>query len=300
MAEASDRIQDALAAYLDYLELGGQEPDTSHLTTTEEEELKKLIDALESTKGVAFGHGRSESIAHQERAPVATTQEGELLISKLRESLPPGVRIETDPNRLVSQIGGIEIVDRWVVGTFGGRVRVWLMAVDAAQAIEQNTECLADLSKVFGMFPDAAAVALVGRDLSCLIVEPEDAAPQIQAPSGSMMSRRYKRAIQPVAEALLQYLDELIPYWDPIPTFDRDAGLQINVAEFTGGFVTTAIQNQRGIGERARKGNPKKDALLTLGMKETTALTNLANGLFDGKVGSDEIETQIERLAKGK
>src|SRR5918999_4014463 len=241
MAEASDRIQDALAAYLDYLELGGQEPDTSHLSPSEQEELRSLIDSLELTKGVAFGHGRAETFGPQERAG-AITEEGEALLSKLRESLPPGVRTESDPNRLVSQIGGIEIVDRWIVGTFGGRVRVWLLAVDAAQAIEQNNECLADLNRVFGMFPDAAAVALVGRDHSCLIVEPEDAAPQIQVPSGALMSRRYKRAIQPVAEALVQYLDELIPHWDPIPAFDRDAGLQIDVADFTGEFAAAALQ----------------------------------------------------------
>jgi hypothetical protein len=299
MTEAGDRIQDALAAYLDYLELGGQEPDTSHLSPAEQEELKSLIDSLELTKGVAFGKGRSQA-ASKERAPMAATPEGETLVSKLRDSLPPGVRIESDSNRLVSQIGGIEIVDRWIVGTFGGRVRVWLLAVDAAQAIEQNNECLADLNRVFGMFPDAAAVALVGRDLSCLLVEPEDAAPQIQVPSGSLMSRRYKRAIQPLADALVGYLDELIPYWDPIPAFDRDAGLTIEVAEFSGDFVMAAIQKQRGIGERARKGNPKKDALLTFGMKETTAITKLANGLFDGKLSSDEIEAHIERLAKGK
>jgi hypothetical protein len=297
MAEANDRIQDALAAYLDYLELGGQEPDTSHLSPSEREELKNLIDSLELTQGVAFGHGRD---APREPAPGAATPEGDSLLSKLRESLPPGVRIESDSNRLVSQIGGIELVDRWIVGTFGGRVRVWLLAVDTAQAIEQNNECLADLNRVFGMFPDAAAVALVGRDLSCLLVEPEDAAPQIQVPSGSLMSRRYKRAIQPAADAIVAYLDELIPFWEPIPTFDRDAGLQIDVAEFTGDFVMTAIQKQRGIGERARKGNPKKDALLTFGMKETTAITKLANGLFEGKVAGDEIETHIERLAKGK
>ena len=297
MADDNDRVQEALAAYLDFLEMGGAEPDTSHLSAAERRELAELIDALDSTAGVAFGRARDETAGADQPAP--STAEGERLLAQLRESLPPDVRIESDDNRLVGAIGGIGIVDRWVVGTFGGRVRVWLLDVDAASEIEKNVDCLSDLNRVFRMFPDMSAVALIGRDSSCLVVEPEDCAPQIQVPSGSFVGRRYRRAIQPVSEGLPSFLDELAPYWEPMPAFDPDTGLRIDISEVGNDLARLAIEGQRGVGERARKGNPKKDALLGLGRKEIAALTSMTKGLLDGSVDPDEVTERIERLAGG-
>jgi hypothetical protein len=310
MGETSDRIEGALAAYLDYLEMGGPEPDTGHLTRSEQEELKKLIAALETTEGVAFGLGRREEIRLGEsslppaplRPPAQRErpEQSELLLSQLRDALPSDVRIESDTIALVSQVGGVEILDGWIVGTFGGRVRVWLLDVDAAQEVEGNRDCLTDLDRVFRMLSDTTAIALVARDLSCLMVQPEDTAPQIHVPSGSLVGRRYRRSIQPIAEAVRAFLGELIPYWDPAPAFDPPAGLSIDVSAVSEEFVTTAVETQRGFGRRARKGNPKKDALLELGSKEIAALTGLARGLFDGSVEPEEVEEQIEKLAKSR
>ena len=302
MAEAKNRVENALAAYLDHLEMGGPAPDTSHLAAAEQLELQELIDGLELTRGVAFGRGRRDEMTSRAgdagEAPLeAATQEGRTVLEELRGSLPAGARVEVDPNGLIARIGGIAVVDRAVVGTFGGRIRVWLLDVDAAEEIERNTDCLADLDRAFRMFPDTSAIALVGRELSCLVVEPEDCAPRIQVPSGSLMSRRYKRSIQPVGTAVAAFVDELIPYWDPIPVFDTAGGLRIDVSEISDDFVRAAIDTQRGIGERARKGNPKKDVLLALGKKEVTALTAVAKGLFDGSMSADEIEERIQKMA---
>ena len=290
-----DRLQDALAAYLDHLEMGGPEPDTSHLSAAEKRELQELIDSLELTEGVAFGSGRDE----MSEAPVsgAATPEGERLLAELRGSLPPGVRIEADENRLVGRIGGLAILDRCFVGTFGGRVRVWLLDATTAQAIEDAADTWADLNRVFRMFPDMSAIAIVGKDLSCVIVEPEDTAPQIQVPSGSFVGRRYKRAIAPVTEALPDFLDELIPYWDPMPAFDPESRPHLDVSEIAEELVRVAIEGQRSIGDRARKGNPKKDALLAFGQKETTALNSVVKGLFDGSLDPDEVEERIGKVA---
>jgi hypothetical protein len=290
----SDKVQEALAAYLEQLELGGTEPDLSHLTDAERRELQELIDAIELTEGVAFGRGREEGPAALEPA----TAEGERLLADLRRSLPPGVRLEADENRLIAHIGGLALVDRFVIGTFGGRVRVWLLDVEEAQAIEESADALSDLGRVFRMFPDMSAVALVGRDLSCVIVEPEDTAPQIQVPSGSLVSRRFKRAIEPAVQALPAFLDELIPYWDPMPAFDPESGVHVDIAEVAGGFVGAAIESQRRVGERARKGNPKKDALIAFGDKESKAIDTLVKGLFDGSIDPDDVEDRIDRLAE--
>ena len=297
MADAEDRVQEALAAHLDHLEMGGPAPDTSYLDANERRELEELIAALELTEGVAFGRGRDEQAGAD--APTAVTAEGTRVIGGLREALGPGIRIEADENRLITQVGGLAIVDRWIVGTFGGRVRVWLLEVETATAVEENADCLADLKRVFRMFPDMAAIALVGRDLTALVVEPEDCEPRIQVPSGALVSRRYRRAVQPVVEAIPSFLDELIPYWDPMPAFESDGGVHVDVSSLGNDFVLRAVERQRGIGERARKGNPKKDVLLALGMKEITSLTKLANGLFEGSLDADAVEERIERLADG-
>lgn len=289
----SDKVQAVLAAYLEQLEIGGAEPDVSHLTDVERSELQELIDALELTEGVAFGRGREERAAVLE----AATEEGTRLLADLRGSLPPGVRLESDENRLIAHVGGLALVDRFIVGTFGGRVRVWLLDVDAAEAIEANADALSDLGRVFRMFPDMSAVALIGRDLSCVIVEPEDTAPQIQVPSGSLVSRHYKRAIEPAVVALPAFLDELIPYWDPMPAFDPDSGVRIDIGEVASGLAAVAVERQRKSGERARKGNPKKDALTAFGDEETKAVDALVRGLFDGSIDPDDVEDRIDRLA---
>ncbi|MGH2788774.1 MAG: hypothetical protein ACRDJV_12875 [Actinomycetota bacterium] len=290
----SDKVQEALAAFLEQLEMGGAEPDVSHLTDVERRELQELIDALELTEGVAFGRGREESSTVLE----AATEEGKRLLADLRGSLPPGVRLEADENRLIAHVGRLALVDRFVVGTFGGRVRVWLVDIDGIQAIEESADALTDLGRVFRMFPDMSAVALVGRDLSCVIVEPEDTAPQIQVPSGSFVSRRFRRAIEPAVQALPAFLDELIPYWDPMPSFDPESGVRIDIAEVASDFAGAAIESQRRIGERARRGNPKKDALAAFGGKESKAVDALVKGLFDGSIDPNDVEGRIERLAE--
>jgi hypothetical protein len=301
MAETSGRVEEALAAYLEYLEMGGPQPDTSHLTASEQHELGELIAALELTEGVAFGLGRGEQLEREEpSSPPVDAGLSALLHSKLKDALPPDVRIERDATRFASQIGGVSIAEGWIVGTFGGRIRVWLLAVENASELESNRDCLADLNRLFGALSDTTAVALVAEDLSCLIVHPEDCAPQINIPSGSLVGRRYGQPVQPVAEAVSGLLKELIPNWDPIPVFEADAKVTIDVSGVTREFVTAAIDAQRGIGQRARAGNPKKDALLALGSKEISALTRLARGLFEGSVDPEEVEQRIDKLAKDR
>lgn len=288
-----DRVQDALAAYLEHLEMGGAEPDFSHLADEERRELQELLDTLELTEGIAFARGPQETSTVVEPA----TPEGARLLDELRRVLPPGVRLDADDNRVVTSLGDVAVVDRFVIGTFGGRVRVWSIDADAAQEVEDDAGSLGDLSRAFRMLPDMAAVALVARDHSCLVVAPEDTGPQIQVPSGSLVARHYKRAIEPVSEALPRFLDELMPYWDPMPAFDRGSGVRIDIAEAAGDHVRAAVERQRGLGERARKGNPKKDALTAFGDAELRAVDAIVAGLFDGSIDPGDVEARIERLA---
>jgi len=298
VAENGDRVQEALAAYLEYLEMGGREPETDHLDPKELDELRGLIAALELTEGVEFGLGRDRA---GERGKGAAPRQGatEHLLAQLREELPPDARVESDAAHAFSHVGGIEVTDAWIVGTFGGRVRVWLLAIGTAQELEGNGECLPDLDRAFGALPDTSAVALVAEDLSCLIVQPEDCAPQITIPSGSLLGRGYRRPVRPAADAIGDLLSELIPYWDPIPAFESDPaslGSPIPSEE----HAAAAIEEQRAIGQRARKGNPKKDVLLAFGGEEASTISSLIDGLIDGSVDPEEIEERIERSARDR
>src|SRR5687768_4140444 len=94
MSEMSevDRVQEALAAHLEHLEMGGPSPDLSHLTADEAERLRSLIALLDQTEGVAFGRG----IEHTPDDVPAATEAGARVVDALREALPAASRIAAD------------------------------------------------------------------------------------------------------------------------------------------------------------------------------------------------------------
>jgi len=306
LGETEDRIEAALAAYLDHVEMGGPEPDVSHLSPLEQKELEELIRILDLTGGVALGLGRDEEATGQGPAPDsaprtmddhARSELGDQVLTQLRESLAPEVRVTPESTAFVTQLGGVQVLGGWLVGTFGGRIRVWLLDANAEE-LKGNHGCLDDAGRVFRMLPDTAAIAIVGRDSMCLLVEPEDCAPHIQNPGGALVGRRYRRPIQPVGEAVAAFLHELIPYWDEVPTFEEERGISVNVPTIARQAAEDAIETQRSIGERARKANPKKEALLGLGPRESAALAQIAADLYEGKLGPDEALAHLEKLVK--
>src|SRR5262245_60244895 len=118
MSGSEDRVQEALAAHLEHLELGGPEPDVSPLTAQEREALKGLIGLLDRTEGLAFGRGLDEG-----RVDVAASSDaGRRLLAALSDTLPPGARIASDPTAATVDIPGMHAIEGWVVGTFGGRI----------------------------------------------------------------------------------------------------------------------------------------------------------------------------------
>jgi hypothetical protein len=306
MAEVDNRIEKALAAYLDHVEMGGPKPDVSHLSASEQNELEELIRILDLTGGVALGLGRGEEVAEKAPAPevapsstddAARVELGDRVLAQLRQALAPDVRVTPEETVFVAQLGGVPVLGGWLVGTFGGRVRAWLLDA-GSEELKENEGCLDDAGRVFRMLPDTAAIAIVGTDSMCLLVEPEDCAPHIQNPGGALVGRRYRRPIQPVGEAVAAFLHELIPYWDEVPPFDEERGISVDVPTIAQQAAEGAIETQRTIGERARKSNPKKEALLGLGPRESAALAKIAADLYDGKLDPDEVIAQLEKLVK--
>jgi hypothetical protein len=291
MSGSEDRVQGALAAYLEQQELGGPEPDVSHLTAEERQTLEGLISLLDQTEGLAFGRGRDER-----RVDVsASTEAGQRLVAALSDTLPAAARITSDPAVTTVDVPGMRTAEGWVIGTFGGRIRVWLLEEEGALAA--SDKWLVHLAQVFRLLPDTTAIALVEPELSCLIVQPQDCAPTIEVPRGSLVARRYRRPVQPVGEALSVFLLELIPYWEPMERISEGAVPSIEVAPDVRERATRAVQDQVAAGARARKTNPKRKALTELGEKHATGIGDLVLEVYEDRVQPDAVEDGLRRLA---
>lgn len=286
-----DRVQEALAAHLEQDELGGPPPDVSHLTPAELEALNDLIGLLDQTEGVAFGRGLDEPHAEL----TAGTEAGERLLAALHDALPAAARITADPAAATIGIPGMPVAEGWVVGTFGGRIRVWLLAEPGQ--LDANEGWLPGLDRVFRLFPDTAAVALVEARMQSLLVQPEDCAPAIEVPVGSLAPRRYRRPVQPVGEALAAFLQELIPHWEPVQGFTADRTVTVDVTSIARERAGRAIEDQAAAGARARKTNPKRQALTGLGAKEAGILEQLAMSVYEGRVTPDDLEQALRGMA---
>lgn len=291
MSDSEERVQEALAAHLEHVELGGPDPDVSHLTSAEQEDLRGLIRLLDQTEGVAFGLGLGA--APPER--LAATPAGEQLLSLLHDALPTAVRISGDAAAATSAIPGMAVVEGWIVGTIGGRIRVWLLGPEGA--LEANEAWLRDLDRVFRLLPDTAAIALVDPHLQCLLVQPEDCAPAIEVPLGSLFARRYRRPVQPVGDALETFLRELIPHWDPVPGLAPDDSLRLDLPGIAGEQSARAIQDQVAAGARARRTNPKRQALSGLGDREAERLAGLVLAVYEGRVAPGDVAPALLGLA---
>ena len=290
MSASDDRVQEALAAYIEQHEVGGPTPDTSHLSEGEREKLDELIALLDLTEGVAFGRALEET----DGEPVALSDAGARLVAIVRDTLP-AARIAADPAAAAIAIGKVRVSEGWMVGTFGGRVRVWQLAEPAA--FDAPDSWLRELGVVFRMFSDTAAIALVDPDESCLIVVPEDCAPAIEVPRGALVARRYRRPVQPVSQALSAFFRELIPAWEPIEGMPEHTIGPLDVSTVARDRAAVAVAEQAAAGARARKTNPKRKALTELGEKEAGAIEALVTGVHEGRVAVDALADEIRRSA---
>lgn len=299
--ETDDRVQDALAAHVEHLEVGGPEPDVSHLTPAELERLRELIGLLEQTEGVAFGRGlegERESRSWREAASSeveTTTPEGKRLVGALRDALPAIARISSDPTAVTFAVPGMAVTEGWVVGTFGGRVRVWLLADEGA--LGGSDAWLRHLDRVFRLLPDTAALTLVEPDLSALLVQPEDCAPTIEVPGGSLVGRRFRRPVHPVGEVLSAFVRELTPYWEPMGDIGGGGTGAIDVPPVAREVADRAITEQAATGRRART-TAKKDALTALGERQASRLAELLLEVHEGRVEPDDVSEALRRLAR--
>jgi hypothetical protein len=212
--------------------------------------------------------------------------------------LPAAARIRDDPAATTHAVPGLRVREGWIVGTFGGRVRVWLL--EGEGSFDPTERWLGGMAKIFRTFPDSAAVALVELDFSCLIVSPEDCAPAIEVPRGSLVPRRYRRPVQPVAQAMSAFFRELVPSWEPLGDIAEQAGPAVDVGPIARERAGRAIDDQVAAGGRARKTNPKRTALTGLGEDEAAALATLVLEIHEGREQPDAVEDVLRRMATNR
>lgn len=287
-----DRVQEALAAHLEHLEVGGPAPDLSHLTPDERARLDELVAVMELTDGVALGRG-TEGAGVETAA--ASTEQGAAILAALRDALPPGARIGDDPAATTVRVEGMDVREGWIVGTFGGRVRVWLLGGE--DALAGSDAWLRDLGRVFRLFPDTAAVGLVEGDGSCLLVQPQDCAPTIEVPRGTLVGRRYRRPVNDVAEAVPAFVRELIPYWEPMLEISGPGSGTVDVAAIARERAAKAVDDQVAAGGRARKANPKRRVLTALGDAEAAALAEAVLEVHEGRSSAEELGEALRKMA---
>jgi hypothetical protein len=286
-----ERVQEALAAHIQHTEFGGPAPDTSHLTPAEVARLNDLIALLDQTEGVMFDRGTDGDIDE----PSARTEVGQRTLDVLRDVLSAPARVVTDFAATQFRIEGMNVLEGWVVGTFGGRVRLWLLGDEGA--LEQSDRWLKDLGRLFRLFSDTSAILLVEPDLSCLLVQPEDCAPTIEVPAGSLVGRRYRRPVHPVGDALSVFLRELTPYWEPMQRIaDEAQRAAIEVTPIAKERAELAIEEQVAAGKRARQ-QTKKAALTELTDRDARNLLKLVVDVHQGRANADDIEEQLRKLA---
>lgn len=289
---SDDRVQAALAAHIEHAEVGGPAPDTSHLSSDELAELTELIALLGVSEGVAFGRGVAGGDEEGAAPATPATDRGKQLASILRDALPPNARVAAD--EATTTVRGLDITDRLVVGTFGGRVRVLLL--EEGSELGSNESWLRDLGRIFRSHPETVAVALVTVDQECLIVQPQDCAPTIEVPRGSVVGRRYRRPVAPVTESLPAFVRELIPQWEGIVDFGSGDARPIDIAPIARETAAQAIADQVSAGSRARKTNPKREVLTALSDTESDAVTKLIQGVHDGNTSPDDVEGILKGL----
>jgi hypothetical protein len=306
MSEREDPIQRTIAGYLRYLEIGGPKPDLNELDPEARRSVAELIGLLDFTDGVALGMGRSDEqtetdLVRRSRRmrQAAVPKDSDLsvsLLSELESSLPAAARVAADVECWSSAPPGLPIVNGWTVGTFGGRVRVWLVDQPDVRLLDSDVNLLHDLDRTFHALPSTAAIALVARDLSCLVLEPSDCAPAIEAPTGALVPRRHRRPIDRVGDAIASFIRELIPPWEPVPEFEEQELVPLDISELAASCASNAVRSQQVAGARARA--PRKDVLSALGQAEINRLAEMTKDLHEGRTEPEAIITQLRELSE--
>ena len=87
------------------------------------------------------------------------------------------------------------------------------------------------------------------------------------------------------------------PHWEPLERIDERVVPTVEVESDVRERAGRAIQDQVAAGGRARKTNPKRKALTSLGETDAAGIADLVLEVHDGRLQPDEVEDVLRRLA---
>lgn len=211
-----DRVDAAIAAFLDHLEHGTPEPSLDHLTGDELAEASEVIALMKDARGVDYNRSRPSL-----DAILAGTE----LESHLGVRLTAGLSIDAIRPDIVSSLGSSsepiadgaaenEGIRSDAVVRFGSlRIRIQFRDDITTTIGLSEVDPRAAAAAVFGRFPETAAVVLVigDQEFSSVSIGPFDVDDFIGTPDGQVHHPRILRPVLSLVDTLRRLVDELAP-----------------------------------------------------------------------------------------
>ncbi|MEX0990695.1 MAG: hypothetical protein WD004_00270 [Actinomycetota bacterium] len=296
MTDREEIIRDAIARYIEQKEIGGEPVALNDLPSDIREEVESAIEILSLTDGAAIEveaarEGPENPSISKESTSTGDAEFVSAAAVAIRKAMPTA-RVIPDDDVSDFSTTDLPLVGGWIVGTFGGRLRVWLVAVPTMGDLDGHPLVRKVVRRALRGLLDSAGIALAGRDLSCLLLEPSDCAPAIEVPAGT--APRYMRPVQQLSEAVASFFVGLNPSWDAMPTFDVPFD-STDVSALAAQVAARAVDEQKAIGQRAHF--PKKEALATLGKREVDGLAGLIWDMYEGRLDPENVPERLGDLA---
>lgn len=294
MTSNNDQVVEALDAYFEYLENGGEEPSLDHLNPTDRAEANQLINSLNAGRGMDPTASRP-SLAELMANNPATPRLGD--IANIAQDIQHGLRSATDPGCIVAAdltAMAAGIGSDFVIACRGHRLRA-IVTPSSGELDTLSPATVNSAAAIFGAFNDTAAILLVTTttDRAAVVIERQDLNAAIEVPMGQMQPARVRRPASDPVSVCSSFLGELSPTFDPldpaIVTAISGEAVLADVRSLAESSIT-AIVNQGG---RA-KIPEKKEAWGSLGDAEIDALAAAIGGLESGDVQAGDLSAWLD------
>jgi hypothetical protein len=300
MTSKPDHVNDAINAYIDYLDGNseGQTPSLEHLTHDERREVEAVIENLQG--GRRFDP--TNSAPSVESLLYGTPYYDALVGNRAGASDLASVRAcvgELRPWAVDVQIEGLAAYGPSFVLVINGQPMRAQIRRDARNpAGLRSNDLIATASAVYRDHPETVGVALVYPDnhLSSVVIDPFDPEVCIEVPSGEVLGPRSRRPVRPLADAIRGYMNEAFPIFpsiQPAPRAalreDLDPALVQRIARQ---HMAAVVES----GLRART-EAKKVAWGGLAALDVDAVKDLVLAAYRGDVDAVSLKAWLEELA---
>lgn len=290
---ADDRVDAAIASFLDHLENGGPEPALDDLTPDQRTEVTELIELIKDARGVDF---------YRSRPSLDSVLAGTELEHQLDPRATVGLSINAVRTDVVSSLGSAsepigdgaaqnEGIRSDAVVLFGGlRIRIQFRDDITSPAELSRVDPQAAARPVFGRFPDTAAVVLVigDQELSSVAIGPFDIDDFIGAPDGQVHPPQITRPVLSLYDTLRRLVGELAPDLTGDDAIDDHETVELDDIIRTESATASAAVVAEGT--RART-DAKKE--IWSSFDETALLARLVKDASSGELSEADLDARI-------